>query len=401
MDRPEYVDSDEEFKAGAAKARAEGRSSGKHWRKTNGGGTDARDEPLPKLIPIRFANEQRVPEHEWTAQGWIPKEEVTLVQGDGGLGKSTIVQQLQTSCATERPWLGQLVEQCASVGFYTEDKQRHLEIRQAAINRAYEIDHNLTTAMALFPRRGEDNELVVFDRSGKPILTDFYKQVCEAAQDYHARLVVLDVAVDLYGGDEIKRRQVRAFVRTLNNLADTIAGSVVMTGHVSQAGLQSDGGHSASTDWSNAVRSRLYLGQPKDKGDGPSGDANARVFTRKKSNFAGIGDTIELHWCDGVFMPDAPVYASPFRRTIEDVFLHLLDAVTREGQTVSAKPKAGTYAPSIFMMRSTKERDNYRRGDFERAMQDLLQRQRIKIVPYGPPSDKTQKLIRADAENLS
>lgn len=203
--------------------------------KGNGGAA----EPLPKLTPIRFVRGQPVPELKWRVRGWIPDEETTLIQGDGGLGKSTIVQQLQTSCAVELPWLGLPVEPCSSVGFYTESKQRHLEITQDAINRAYGIDHHPTTAMALFPRRGEDNELVVFASNGKPEPTKFYQQVLEAALDYHAGLVVLDVQVDLYGGDEIKRRQVRAFVRFLNKLADDTHGSVVLTGHVSQAGLRS------------------------------------------------------------------------------------------------------------------------------------------------------------------
>ncbi len=30
-------------------------------------------------------------------------------------------------------------------------------------------------------------------------------------------------------------------------------------------------------------------------------------------------------------------------------------------------------------------------------MQVLFQRQQIKIVPYGPPSSGTEKLVRADA----
>ena len=106
---------------------------------------------------------------------------------------------------------------------------------------------------------GEDSEMIVFDRAGGPILTKFYRQICEAAMDYHVGALALDVAVDLYGGNEIARRQVRAFMRAVVRLARMINGPVVMTGHVSQAGIQSDGGHSGSTDWSNAVRSRAYL----------------------------------------------------------------------------------------------------------------------------------------------
>jgi hypothetical protein len=48
------------------------------------------------------------------------------------------------------------------------------------------------------------------------------------------------------------------------------------------------------------------------------------------------------------------------------------------------------------MTRPPKERGGYQRPDFVRAMQTLLQRKLIKIVPYGPPSNGYQKLVRAD-----
>jgi RecA-family ATPase len=208
---------------------------------------------------------------------------------------------------------------------------------------------------------------------------------------------VLDVSVDLYGGDEISRRQVRAFIRPLNKLARETDGAVLLTGQLSQAGIKSEGGHSASTDWSNASRSRLYLGRPKVEGkDGEPVDTNERILTRKKANFASIGDTVKLLWDRGLIVPAALSTPSYFRRSAEDVFLALLDAVTSEGQKVSPKLKAGNYAPALFMKRGPKEREDYRRADFERAMQALFQRKQIKIVPYGHPSDGFEKLVRAD-----
>jgi RecA-family ATPase len=361
----------------------------------NGAGED--DAPLPKLKPIRFVKGAPVPELEWTVSGWIPKQEVTLVQGDGGLGKSTILQQLQTSCAVEKVWLGHIVEPCSSVGFYTEDRQRHLEIRQAAINAAYGIDHDQTTAMALFPRRGEDNELVVFDRAGMPELTRFYRQVREVALDYHAGLVALDVAVDLFGGDEIRRRQVRAFVRALNNLADAIDGSVVLTGHVSAAGLQSDGGHSGSTDWSNAIRSRLYLGRTKEK-DGEPVDQGERILTKKKANYASVGDTIELQWRKGVFLPAASPASSQFRRPVEDVFLALLDAhYSANRHPLSESKNAGNFAPKVLAGAPPNSRDGYGYGDFTRAMETLFKGGKITSAPYGRASDERRKIVRNES----
>ncbi len=355
------------------------------------------DKPLPKLTPIRFVEGEILPPREWIVyDGWIPTRKVSLIQGDGGDGKTSLMQQLQSSCATALAWIGLRVEKWVSIGFYTEEEDRDLKERQAWIDAAYGQHCVSTGNMHLFPRVDEDNELVVFDRSGKPTLTRFYWQVRETALDLHARLVVLDVSVDLYGGDEISRRQVRAFIRPLNRLARETDGAVALTGHLSQAGIRSEGGHSASTDWSNASRSRLYLGRPKLETDEP-GDDNARALTRKKANFASIGDTIKLHWRNGVLVPEGLAAQGYSRRSSEDVFLALLDAVTAEGQKVSPKPRAGNYAPAFFMKRGPKEREDYRRADFDRALQILLQCQRIKIAPYGPPSGGHERLVRIDA----
>ena len=339
------------------------------------------DKPLPKLVPIRFVKGEVLPSRDWIAyDGWIPTRKVTLIQGDGGEGKTPLVHQLQSSCAAALPWLGLRVKECASVGFYTEDEEQDLKERQAAIDAAYGCACDEIGNMHLFPRVGEENELVVFDRARRPVLTKFYQQICEAALDLHARLVVLDVAVDLFGGNEIARQEVRAFFRPLIGLARKIDGAVVLTSHVSQAGIRSDGGHSGSTDWSNAVRSRLYLNRPKAE-DSEEADTNARILTRKKANFASIGDTVKLHWENGLIVPDGLSAPSYFRRSAEDVFLALLDAVTSEGQKVSPKPRAGNYAPSVFMNRRPREREDYQRVDLVRAMQGLFQRRRSRSFP--------------------
>jgi hypothetical protein len=160
---------------------------------------------------------------------------------------------------------------------------------------------------------------------------------------------------------------------------------------------------SGSTDWSNAFRSRAYLGRPKkesskDNGDEPA-DTNARLITRKKANFATIGETLKAHWERGVFLPDN--FTSSQFRSANDVFLALLDAVTAEGQNVSDKSRAGNYAPALFMTRPPKDRGGYQRQGFKRAIQSLLKDRKIKIVPYGSPSSGYQKLVRTEHEEGS
>jgi hypothetical protein len=353
------------------------------------------EEPLPKLIPLKRVK-GRV--REWNVRDWIPKRTPTLFQGDGGLGKSTILQQWQSSCATNALWLGLTVEECVTLGVYTEDEGQDIDLRQDAIDDAYGFDCVATGKMHMFPMAGEDAEMVVFDKAGNPSLTKFYRQIEEAALDHHVGGVGFDVAVDLYGGNEIMRRQVRAFMRAIATLARKINGPAVVTAHVSQAGIQSDGGHSGSTDWSNAARSRVYLSAPKAEDSEPV-DPDARVFSRKKSNHARLGDTIKLKWRNGLFVPEVRE-GSYFRRPAEDVFLALLDAVTSEGQKVSPKPRAGNFAPTFFLKRTAKEREDYGRADFERALQKLLQHPpKIKIAPYGRFG--CEELIRAEAVNLT
>ena len=364
--------------------------------KPNGGGDGTE---LPPLIPIRFVEGEDIPPRGWIVHdGWIPTRKTTSIQGDGGDGKTTLAQQLQSSCATALPWLGLRVEECVSIGFYTEDEDLDLKLRQADIDASYGQHCASTGKMHLFPRADEENELVVFDRAGAPKLTSFYRQVRETALDLLARLIVLDVAVDLFGGDEINRRQVRAFFRHLNTLAREIDGAVVLTSHLSQAGIKSDGGHSGSTDWSNAVRSRAYLGRPKkenskDVDDEPA-DTNARILTRKKANHATVGDTIKLHWARGVILPDE-FTSSQFCRPADDVFLALLTAHESANRTPLSESKTATnYAPRVFARAPATERDGYGEADFTRALERLFSTHKIASVDYGRSGDRRKKIAR-------
>ncbi len=370
------------------------------WDEKSIGAPEGKSQPIPKLSPIHFVQGEVLPPRGWIVHdGWLPNRKVALLQGDGGDGKTPLMQQLQSSCATALPWIGLRVEECVSVGFYTEDEEQDIKERQEAIDRAYN-QHcpSANTSMYLFPRCGEDNELVVFDRAGRASETTFYRQVRETVLDVHARLLVLDVAVDLYGGDEINRRQVRAFMHRLGALAREMDGSVALTGHLSQAGIRSDGGHSGSTDWSNASRVRYYLARPKadPKSDSEEpADPDARILTRKKANLARIGDTVKLRWQNGLLIPDGSSAGSRFmRRACEDVFLALLDEYSNlNRQPLSDNSHSPNYAPRVFGKLLEKDREEYRQADFKRAMDVLFKRRQIKNITYGRSGDERQRIM--------
>jgi hypothetical protein len=107
-------------------------------RATSNGCRSADAEVLPKLTPIQIDEDDVLKPREWIVHdGWVAARKVTLVQGDGGDGKTPLLQQLQSSCATALPWIGLRVEECASLGIYTEDEESDLRLRQADIDRAY------------------------------------------------------------------------------------------------------------------------------------------------------------------------------------------------------------------------------------------------------------------------
>src|SRR5260370_1884028 len=93
------------------------------------------DKPLPKLTPIRFVEGEILPPREWIVyDGWIPTRKVSLIQGDGGDGKTSLMQQLQSSFATALPWLGLRAEKGVSVGFFTQGEGRDLQKRHAGVD---------------------------------------------------------------------------------------------------------------------------------------------------------------------------------------------------------------------------------------------------------------------------
>ena len=163
-----------------------------------GNGVD--EAPLPKLIPLEFVKGEIVAAR-MDRPSLDPKSNRHL-----GAGERRRRQDAPDAAATDKLRCGAPVDRphgrgCISIGVYTEDKDRDLKERQAAINAAYCLEETPSN-MHLFPRLGLENELVEFDGAGKPKLTKFFHQVHEAAFDLHAGLVVLDVLVDLFGGDE-------------------------------------------------------------------------------------------------------------------------------------------------------------------------------------------------------
>jgi hypothetical protein len=168
----------------------------------------------PTIVNPSSLAGKTVPERRWLVPHWIPMGVVTLLYGDGGVGKSLIAQQLQTSTALGRNWLGLHAEKVASLGVYCEDDRDELWRRQVAFNTHYGCTMQNIAASHWMPRMedDDDNRLMSFTRSGVGELTKFHADVMEAALDLRVGLTIIDTVTDTFGGNEIDRSQVRLFV---------------------------------------------------------------------------------------------------------------------------------------------------------------------------------------------
>ncbi len=94
-------------------------------------------EPFPFSV-VSALEGVLVPERRWLVRDWIPQGQVTLLGGDGGVGKSLLAQQLMTALALGRDWLGLPVMPRKVFGLFCEDDEDELHRRQELINVHYE-----------------------------------------------------------------------------------------------------------------------------------------------------------------------------------------------------------------------------------------------------------------------
>ncbi len=311
-----------------------------------------------------------VPERQWLVRDWVPMSRVTALYGAGGEGKTRLAQMLATACAIGGQWLGLSVRDCNSLLVFCEDDQDEMHRRQSEINEHFGCSFADLTALKWLPRLGYDNALMTFE--GRPRRTAFYDEICAAAKDHEAKLVIVDTLADVFGGNENDRSQARAFAQqTLGALGRHIEGAVIALAHPSRAGMNSGSGESGSTAWIGTFRSQLYLCTPKQE-VGDLVDPDIRLLTRKKSNAARRDETIELRWRNGVFVPtqQTGIIGSIERRNCERVLLDLLQRVVAQGRQVSESSRASNFAPKLFATQP--DRDGYTQADFNRAMQTLF-----------------------------
>lgn len=330
----------------------------------------------------------------WLVDPLIPRRQVTLLSGEGGVGKSFLALQLAVAVATGTEWIGYRPVQGKALFVSAEDELDEIHRRLVP----------MIEKMGLLPSDLRDLEIADLCQQASTLLgipngeggirpTDLFEGVREQVRRHRPTLIVIDTLSDTFGGDENKRQEARQFIRMLRELASEADSAVLVTAHPSLSGQHSGSGSSGSTAWNASVRSRLFLDCPRVKGQVM--DPDIRRLSHKKSNYAPASDELLLRLDEGGFVKN--IGATSRRRqsdpAVDLLFLDLLDLQSRRGHHVSPNPSS-TYAPTVFA--EMDEAHGHTKSEFEIALKSLMTSGRIRIEETGPPSKRRSRVVRVD-----
>jgi RecA-family ATPase len=371
---PPHIETAAEFKARLAWLFEPAAQKPEREERPNGEGENQepwrRDAPIPRDDPIDgddIDREERdlwrriveapalaydpEPQRQWIVEGIIPDETLTLLTGNGGTGKTTLALQLVVAMRTDGEWLGMKITQGSAVFVTSEEEREDVNLILRAILKAERKSLAHCPGLHVLPLGDRDACLAAApNRVAKLTATPLWHALVRIIERCKPRLVVLDALADLFGGEEISRRNSRGFIVLLKQLAIKHELAVLLIAHLSLTGMNTGTGSSGSTDWHNGPRARLYFEQAKDKDDKTIDDA--RTLTVKKIQYARSGTVFRLHRRDGVFVYEGKEGGSSFDRAAsaakaETVFLALLRSYDEQGRRVSPNPSAN-YAPTMF-----------------------------------------------------
>jgi len=365
-------------------------------RAANGNGAD-HTEPAPIVLPFVRASSfagKPVPVRRWLVPGIIPCGVVTLFAGDGGVGKSTLLQQLSVDAVGRRNWLGLEVEAGPFVFLTAEDDLDEVQRRLVLIAEGEGVDLAALDDLHLCSLAGEDALMGAPNGAGQIVATPLWNAVLKYIEEVKPRAVILETLSDIFGGEEVSRRQVRQFMSLIRKPAIKGKFAVIVPMHPSNEGLKTGSGTSGSTQWNGSARARMFLETVKDE-TGREIDADIRVLRMKKANYGRTDLEFRLRRLDGYYVVDGPAGSGFLTRIAaeakaENLFLDLLAKLTGQGRDVSAK-SSRTFAPVVFAKHP--DAQGTRKEAFDAAMERLLTAHRIHIEPFGPPSKDRSRIV--------
>ena len=224
----------------------------------------------PELRLINMADVEAT-EVKWLWYPYIPYGKITIIQGDPGEGKTTLILNLAALLSK-----GEKLPE-------SEEKSEPINI----IYQTAEDGLSDTVKPRLIAANADDDKITVIDESKIELsLTD--ERLEQAIIETKAKLVILDPLQAYIGAnvDMHRANEIRPVMKHLSEVAQRQQCAVVLIGHLNKAiGMKSSYRGLGSIDIPASARSVLLVGRIKD-------NPTVRVMAQIKSSLAPEGEPI-------------------------------------------------------------------------------------------------------------
>ena len=250
-----------------------------------------RMEPDLKLINMETVEVEQI---EWLFYPFIPFGKVTIIQGDPGEGKTTMVLQIIAKLTRGEkilPEQEQETEENSGAEMVVDSDLKLSESPMEPVNVIYQTAEDGlgdTIKPRLLAAGADCSRVLVIDDREQP-LTMLVIRLEEAIVQTKARLVVLDPIQGFLGAEvDIMHRanEIRPLMKRVAMLAEKYHCAIILIGHMNK---NSNGKSSyrglGSIDFQAAARSVLIVGRIKD-------EPEIRVVCHVKSSLAPEGKSI-------------------------------------------------------------------------------------------------------------
>jgi RecA-family ATPase len=348
--------------------------------KAKQGNGHGHDEPPLPYVDLAADLKPR----EWLVPERIPMRNVSMLGGEGSIGKSLLLMQLSGAVVLGKDWISTLPEPGPVLYMSCEEDDDEVRRRMEDVARHLGSTRQdmIAHGLRVLSFAGRDAILAQPDRNGIMRPTPLFESLRRDALALHPKLIVLDTVADIFGGKEIDRAQTRQFITMLRGLAIEIGAAVVIAAHPSLTGIATDTGLSGSTGWHNSVRARMYF-KPA-----PGDDTSLRVLETKKSNYGPVTDAVLLRWRDGVYIVEpgkGMLERLAAEAEVDHLFIKFLRRFADQGRHVSDK-KSPTHAPTLFADEPEAKEAKATKKAFAEAMARLFAANKLRVVTIGPIS---------------
>ena len=342
------------------------------------------------LVSVHDVISDPSPPPEFVWDGYLPRGVVSMLAAHGGSGKSMIGLMLCVATALGKPLFGVATVQCNTLFVSLEDSGAIVRHRLAGICRAWFIDPADLEGKLTIVDGTEHPELFTADTRKGGDITRTYFELTRMVHGLGAGLAVIDNASDAFGGDEIQRRQVRAFIRSLKEIVQPVNAALLLMAHVdkntSRAGKPENGeGYSGSTAWHNSVRSRLFM----------TAHADYLTIDHQKVNLGLKREKLTLVWRKGEMMPRLddgapgvdldPLLARNAGRADDERCIKLLKMIhefASRGQYCGTSTRAQDHAYQILKSDPAFKEMGLKRDDTQRLITQSQRAKWLEVVHY-------------------